>query len=254
MKRLKFLLIFTLLLFSQAFGDLYGQDIKVACIGNSITYGTELENREAEAYPVKLEVMLNQHYNGKTFKVTNYAVSGTTMLKDPNDGLALNLDDDQWSYWEFKHGSNDGGGKVQYDLALANVPDIVIIKFGTNDARSEVWRSAESYGRKNFYNHYVEFINSFRKVNPNVKIYICYATPSFRDQTTEQRRRIREEVIPIIKQVARKNNAHLIDLHSEFYDGFNQQLMDDDEIHPNAEGAALIAQEVFKMIKMTYKP
>lgn len=257
MKRIKYLLIF-LLLISQAFVSAYGQEIKVACIGNSITYGTGLDadpvKRKLKSYPYKLQESLNAYYSGKTFKVTNYAVPGTTMLKDPNDEGAL--DDKQWSYWELKHSSKDGGGKVQYDLALADKPDIVIIKFGTNDARGEVWRSAEGYGKNNFYKHYVEFINSFRNVNQNVIIYICLPTPSFRDQTTDQRRRISEEVIPIIKQVARKNKVHLIDLHAEFYDGASKLLIlgDPDLVHPTEEGATLIAQEVFKMIKMTYKP
>ena len=37
----------------------YAQDkIKVACVGNSITYGTGVVEREKNAYPVKLQQML----------------------------------------------------------------------------------------------------------------------------------------------------------------------------------------------------
>lgn len=270
MKRLKFLLIFILLI-SQAFFKVYGQDviIKVACIGNSITYGSELDSdpdlRKLKSYPYKLENLLNQHYSGKTFKVTNYAVPGTTMLKDPNDGGDPKLDEKQWSYWEADDdpGSDVAGGKAQYDLALADIPDIVVIKFGTNDARGENWRASEFYGKKNFYDNYVEFINSFRILNPNVKVYISYPLPVFRSGSfyITQARVIRNEIIPFIKQIARKNNATIIDLHSAFYDGYNRGLIleknlagKDDYIHPTAEGATLIAQEVFNMIKMTYKP
>lgn len=265
MKHLKFLLIFLLLL-SQNLISAFAQ-IKIACIGNSITYGTGLADRKTQAYPVKLEALLNQYYTGKEFKVTNYGVPGTTMLKDPNDGGDPSKDEDQWSYWEYDDdpGSNVAGGKEQYDLALASVPDIVIIKLGTNDARGENWRSAagygslQGYGKKNFYNHYTEFINSFRAINPNVIVYICYSLPSLRTNSSfsiEQARVIREEVIPIIKQIAKKNKVHLIDLHSDFYDGVDEGLIigGSDSIHPNAAGAELIANEVFKMIKMTYKP
>ena len=35
----------------------YAQDkIKVACVGNSITYGSGVADREVNAYPVKLQV------------------------------------------------------------------------------------------------------------------------------------------------------------------------------------------------------
>lgn len=244
MKRLKNLLFFILLLI-QAFTSVNGQvnkPIKVACIGDSITEGFGLTKEES--YPEKLKALL-----GTEYQVMNYGVSGTTMLKDPNDGGTL--DEKHWSYWESEVGPGDGG-KEQYDLALASIPDIIIIKFGTNDAREEVWRSGEGYGKKNFYNNYVEFINSFRAVNPNVIVYICYSLPSLKDQTTDQRSRIREEVIPVIKQVARKNQAHLIDLHSVFRG--KTGLLQADDVHPNAAGAELIANEVFKMIKMTYKP
>jgi lysophospholipase L1-like esterase len=51
--------------------------IKVACIGASITYGATIENREQNSYPAQLQKML-----GNNYQVTNYGVSGTTMLKN----------------------------------------------------------------------------------------------------------------------------------------------------------------------------
>lgn len=254
MKHLKFLL-FIFILLAQVWSPLFAQEIKVACIGNSITYGSGLDDRRIEAYPIKLEGLLNNFYVGKTFKVENYGVPGATMLKDPYDGDAdLSKDQKQWSYWEADDDPNRAvtGGKERYDAALAYKPDIVIIKFGTNDARSENWRSSIGYGKNNFYDHYVEFINSFKAINPNVTIYICYSLPSFKNGRVEreQARIIREEVIPTIKLIARKNKVHLIDLHSVFQD---KSVLLEDGIHPNAEGAALIANEVFEAIKMNLK-
>ena len=34
------------------------QKIKIACIGNSITYGAAMVNREKNAYPAQLQAML----------------------------------------------------------------------------------------------------------------------------------------------------------------------------------------------------
>lgn len=51
------------------------EKIKVACVGNSITYGTGVENREVNAYPVKLQQMLGDQY-----EVGNFGKPGATLL------------------------------------------------------------------------------------------------------------------------------------------------------------------------------
>ena len=38
------------------------QKIKVACVGNSITYGTGIQDREHFSYPVQLQNMLGDKY------------------------------------------------------------------------------------------------------------------------------------------------------------------------------------------------
>ncbi len=50
--------------------------IRVACVGDSITYGAGVENRELNCYPVVLGKLL-----GPRFEVRNFAVSGATLLK-----------------------------------------------------------------------------------------------------------------------------------------------------------------------------
>ena len=49
--------------------------IRVACIGNSITYGYGLADREHEAYPVLLQQKL-----GAKYQVENFGKSGATLL------------------------------------------------------------------------------------------------------------------------------------------------------------------------------
>lgn len=228
MKKIKYIIVL-LFLCSHAFAQ---NKIKVACIGNSITYGLGVENRDENAYPSKLQKLL-----GNDYVVENFGVSGRTLLKNKDrDGKQKSIFDEK-----------------QYINALAFKPDIVVIKFGTNDSREENWSSDAEDGRNNFYKDYVDFINSFKAANPAVTVYVCNPIPYFRDKDAEREHAkvIMEEVIPIIKQVAKKNDAHLIDLHSAFLD---KRSLTYDDVHPNAEGAALIAEEVFKIIKMTYKP
>ena len=49
--------------------------IKVACVGNSITYGYTLPNPATDSYPSQLQQLL-----GDTYEVGNFGKSGATLL------------------------------------------------------------------------------------------------------------------------------------------------------------------------------
>ena len=51
------------------------QKIKVACVGNSVTYGYGIKNRETNCYPAQLQQML-----GDAYEVENFGHSGATLL------------------------------------------------------------------------------------------------------------------------------------------------------------------------------
>ena len=51
------------------------QRTKVACVGNSITYGTGLSDRSTQSYPVQLQKML-----GNRYEVENFGKPGATLL------------------------------------------------------------------------------------------------------------------------------------------------------------------------------
>ena len=72
MKRIALLLLVALVL---SIPQMYGQKKKVACIGNSITFGHGITDREHFHYPAQL-----QQYLGDGYEVRNYGVSATTML------------------------------------------------------------------------------------------------------------------------------------------------------------------------------
>ena len=83
--------------------------IKIACVGNSITFGSGIANREKNAYPQQLQAML-----GMKYEVRNFGVSSRTLLKKGDH-----------PYWETE----------AYNTALLFKPDIVYIKLGTNDSK-----------------------------------------------------------------------------------------------------------------------
>ena len=57
---------------------------------------------------------------------------------------------------------------------------------------------------------------------------------------------ISKEIIPMIKKVAKKNKLPVIDLHSAM-DGMPELFPD--HIHPNEEGAKVMAKAVYDAIK-----
>jgi sialate O-acetylesterase len=68
-------IILSLVCISIAAADRQETKIKVACVGNSITYGFKLENRERDAYPFQLQRLLGENY-----EVENFGKSGATLI------------------------------------------------------------------------------------------------------------------------------------------------------------------------------
>ena len=130
-------------LFCLCFLTAGGQErIKVACVGNSITEGSGIV--ESMRYPSQLQKLL-----GENFEVRNYGLGGRTLLKKGD-----------YPYWQ----------EEKYKEVLAWVPDIVIIKLGTNDSKPQNWIYAED-----FIADYRAFIQSFKKL-PGKHKHQCKGT------------------------------------------------------------------------------
>ena len=52
------------------------EPVRVACVGDSITFGAGVAQREVNCYPVVLNKLL-----GDKYQVKNFGVSGSTLLK-----------------------------------------------------------------------------------------------------------------------------------------------------------------------------
>ncbi|MDQ3332921.1 MAG: GDSL-type esterase/lipase family protein, partial [Planctomycetota bacterium] len=78
---------------------------RVACVGDSITFGSGVADREKNSYPAVLDTLL-----GESYDVRNFGVSGATLQKRG--------DKPYWTLDEFKDVS-------------AFKPHVVVIKRGT---------------------------------------------------------------------------------------------------------------------------
>ncbi len=187
----------------------YARVIRVACVGDSITFGSGISDREVNSYPAQLS-----RYLGKKWEVRNFGVGGTTLLKQGDR-----------PYW------NEGA----YKQALAFVPDVVIIKLGTNDTKPQNWAYKDQ-----FTTDYVALINSFKALGS--RIWICLPVPAFPERWGISDKIIKNDAIPMIQDMAKQSSVPTIDLYQVLA---NRRDLFPDQIHPNAEGAGVMARTIY---------
>ena len=188
--------------------------VRVACIGNSITFGAGIKNRSRDSYPSVLARMLGDNY-----WVKNFGVSARTMLNK---------------------GDHPYMNEPAYKNALAFNPNIVVIKLGTNDSKSFNWKY-----KADFMKDAQTMINAFKGLPSQPKIYLCYPSKAYLTGEGINDDIISKEIIPMIKKLAKKNDLSVIDLHTAM-DGMPELFPD--RIHPNEKGAQVMAKAVYQSI------
>ncbi len=191
------------------------QRIRVACIGNSITYGHGIQDRQHDTYPAQLQALL-----GEDYEVVNFGVSGTTAQREG---------DFPWIT------------TPEYKQALAFQPQIAVIKLGTNDSKPQNW-----VGEERFIRDLEALAVEFEQLESHPRIIIALPAKAY-----EVRWNIHDDIIalqelPAIKKMAKKHHWPLIDLYkatSKMQENFP------DGIHPNVAGAGVIAEKVKKAVR-----
>ena len=190
---------------------------KVACIGNSVTYGYGHKEPKVTSYPTQLQQMLGEKYD-----VRNFGYSGATLLSKGHRPY-INLN--------------------EYKAALEFAPDIAVIHLGLNDTDPRNWPNY----RDEFYDDYINIIKALREANPDVEVYVCQMTPifhwhrRFKSGTRDWYWQIQE----LIPAIAEWDNFEIINLSRYLY---NRPDLMPDALHPDAEGAGIIARQVYSAI------
>ena len=190
---------------------------KVACIGDSITYGKGITDQESNSYPKRLGNMLGSNYEVKNFGLCNATVETGTIVP----------------YTESK----------EYKDAKKYNADIYVVMLGTNDAKSERFK-----GDRKFKNDYVHILNELKgkkiimmdipPVNYSSDVVLTpeYTTP--------------ENVIKInrlIEDVAKTQKVRLIKNNKKI-DSVKNDVIIDDGVHLNNLGAIILAKSVYDSI------
>jgi len=206
-----------LLMFSAflPFLSVAAEKTRVACVGDSITYGAGLEHPELESYPAVLGQLL-----GPAFEVRNFGVRGATLLRSGD-----------LPYWDLP----------EFGSAAAFEPQIVILQLGTNDTKERNWRH-----RSEFAGDLADLIETFAALPSHPRVWVCLPPPLFGLLRTPGNSMLENEVIPQITRVAQEKQAPIIDVNAALAgrgDCFP------DGVHPDAEGSAAIARAVFNALQ-----
>ncbi len=190
---------------------------RVACVGDSITYGCFIAGQPWNSYPRQLGRLL-----GKEYCVGNFGYTNRT---------AINTGDFPYT------------SEKLYERSLEFMPDIVLIMLGTNDTKEINW-DPEKYKKD-----MGKLINSYRSLGTHPEVYLLLPLPVF-SLTGKVRWGIRsnvleKELIPACRQVAEENNATIINTHDVFA---GKKFMFIDGVHPNRLGARLLAETVYSEI------
>lgn len=196
--------------------------IKVACVGDSITYGHGVGGWAKNNYPAQLQKMLGEGYH-----VENFGVSGATLSPDGDK-----------PYVETK----------QYKLALEYDADILVVMLGTNDSKPENFTSA-----LDLIDDYKALIQSFRENNSDLKVIVCSPAKAFfvneKSETTSfdiqpnKVTQIRNRVCSwtIFTPYYTVDIYELTENHPEWFEK--------DGVHPSKDGAKAIAELIAGKIK-----
>lgn len=189
--------------------------VRVACIGNSITDGSGIFMRDIFGYPAQLQKKL-----GDGYLVKNFGIGGRTMLQKGD-----------YPYMKEK----------AWQDAQGFLPDIVVIKLGTNDSKPKNWK----YGNE-FAANMQSMLDTLKALSSHPRIILATPIPALNTTGNISQEALTAEICPLIKDLAKKNNCELIDFQTLFQP--IEGMMSSDGIHPTKKGAGQMAEIVFQTI------
>ena len=194
--------------------------IRVACVGDSITYGVLIWRRSKNCYPAQLQNLLGERYS-----VRNFGVNERTMQKSAD-----------LPYWEHRN----------FLLSTEFNPDIVLIMLGTNDSKEHNWINIEAY-----IHDYREMLVHYRSLPSNPVVYVMTPPRMFlvRGKTVvyyKMSNEVIDTMARAIKILAEEENIKVIDINAATTS--HPECFWLDGVHPNAAGARIIAETVYEEI------
>ena len=195
--------------------------IKVACVGDSVTYGYNLSRKSS--YPALLSSMMGEEYH-----VCNFGISGST-VQDSGDQ----------PYTATK----------AYKESLDYEADILVFMLGSNDSKPENWK-----GEEEFRASYNKLLDTYLQKDKIPDVYLCTPpTAYFPDGITEGLSNydiqplLIEAVADIVRDIAKERDLPIIEINNLTEN--HRELFGKDNVHPNNNGAKAISEAVYEAIR-----
>ena len=193
----------------------------VACMGDSVTYGCTLPLFFLRRYPAVLQKLL-----GPDTRVAAFAVNDRTLQSTGNKPYRK---------------------EKAFQQSKAFLPDTVVILLGTNDSKDANWISEEAFRQQ-----YRELIEEYQELPSKPRILLC--TPScafapinrFFYITNDAKLDRIPEIATLVRAVAEEQDLETVDLYA--LTKGRRDLFGPDGLHPNAAGAKLIADTVYRAL------
>lgn len=199
--------------------------IKIACVGDSVTFGYGIQDRKKDSYPAVLQSML-----GADYKVRNFGVSGHC-VQDTSDRPYANT--------------------KTYAKSLKYDADIVVFMLGSNDTKVFNWQGIDTF-RAAYYN----LLDTYG----DAQIVLCTPpTAYYIDELSEVANHdddgittfeiqpgAVEEIANMVYEIAKERGYSVVDINT-VTDG-HPEWFTVDGTHPNEDGAMAIAQAVYRVL------
>lgn len=189
--------------------------IKIACVGASLTFGLGLPERRAQAYPAVLGRLLGDRY-----LVRNFGYSGATAGRKTNE-----------PYWD----------TPSFLAATRFEPMLAVISLGVNDAQH-----ANAPNLPSFEADLTALAEHFRLLDSRPQVLLMTPPPVFPPTPEIDLQALENTIRPAIQNAADLLGFPLVDGYSALAD---RPELFPDNLHPSAEGAAILARTVHAAVQ-----
>ena len=207
-----------------------GDKLKIACIGDSITQGTGVTDKENFSYPAQLQALL-----GNNYVVGNFGKGGSYVLKFES---------------EYNTGHNNPAlsykSTAEFPASIAFKPDVVVIMLGTNDMRNMTSDGAKA----EFKDTLRELVETYEVLPSVKKIYLCSNIHALSSAMAEQLSS--GEMTRLVRETAKAADCGFIDVNAVTFEYMSVYMnTTDDKLHPGKEGYLEIAKAMEAGIRGT---
>lgn len=139
------------------------------------------------SYPSRLDNFFSRKAKNNSYVVKNFGVSGTTALSN---------------------GDHPYVATKQHKLAIDSDADVIVLQFGTNDAKIVNWNESV------YFTDYISMIKKFQALKKSPEIFLSIPPPLYANTSIFGiQRDIVNDVLPnLIRRIGNEVGAHVIDV------------------------------------------